>query len=80
MAVNVKITKKNNENSVSVLKRFSRRVQESGVIQKVKSKRYAERLPSDYTKKKNKLKSLKKKAEFQSLFKLGKISATPTRR
>ncbi len=75
MAVNVKIVKKNNENSVSVLKRFSRRVQESGVIVKVKSKRYAERMPSDYTKKKNKLKSLKKKAEFQKMFKLGKVSS-----
>ena len=75
MAINVKITKKNNENSVSVLKRFSRRVQESGVIIKVKSKRYAERLPSDYTKKKNKLKSLKKRADFQKQFKLGKVTA-----
>jgi ribosomal protein S21 len=79
MAINVKITKKNNENSVSVLKRFTRRVQESGVIIKVKSKRYAERLPSDYTKKKNKLKSLKKRGEFQKLFKLGKIAATTKR-
>lgn len=74
MAINVKITKKNNENSVSVLKRFSRRVQESGVIVKVKSKRYAERMPSDYTKKKNKLKSLKKRADFQKQFKLGKVT------
>jgi len=74
MAINVKIVKKNNENNLSVLKRFSRRVQESGVINKVKGKRYAERTPSDYTKKKNKLKSLKKKTEFQKMYKLGKIS------
>jgi len=75
MAINVKVTKKNNESGVSVLKRFTRRVQESGVINKVKSRRYAERKPSAYTKKKNKLKSLKKKSEFQTLYKLGKISS-----
>ena len=75
MAINVKVTKKNNESGVSVLKRFTRRVQESGVINKVKSQRYEERDPSAYTKKKNKLKSLKKRAEFQALYKLGKISS-----
>lgn len=74
MAVNVKIVKKNNENNLGVLKRFSRRVQESGVIPKVKSKRFAERQPSAYTKKKNKLKSLKKKSEIQKLYKLGKMN------
>lgn len=74
MAINVEIKKKNNENNLSMLKRFNRKVQESGVINKLKSKRYAERHPSDFTKKKNKLKALDKKTKFEELYKLGKLT------
>jgi ribosomal protein S21 len=74
MAVNVEVTKKKNESNASIIKRFTRKVQESGVLPRVRSIRYEERQPSDYTKKKKRLKSLIKKAEFEKLYKLGKIS------
>lgn len=77
MAKNVEITKKKNESSISLLKRFGRKVQESGVIRKSKSIRYAERPQSDFVKKKNKLKSLRKTAEYEKQIKLGKL--TPRR-
>ena len=73
MAVNIQVTKTKNENNLSLLKRFSRKVIESGIINKVKSERYTLRKPSDFTKKKNKLKSLDKRAKYDALFKMGKV-------
>ncbi len=79
MANNVEVTRKKNESPASIIKRFTRRVQESGVLPRVRSIRYAERPMSDYTKKKKRLKTLKRGAEYQRLFKLGKIAETRTR-
>jgi ribosomal protein S21 len=74
MAVNVEISKKKNENNMSLLKKFGRRVQESGILQHSRKIRYASRSESDYVKKKNKLHSLRKKEEIEELVKLGKIA------
>lgn len=78
MAKNVEVEKKKNETNISLLKRFGRKVQEAGVIRKSKTIRYAEKPESDFVKKKNKLKSLKKTAEIEKKIKLGKI--TPNKR
>ena len=59
-----------------MIKRFTRRVQESGVLPRVRSIRYAERVKSDYVKKKKRLIVLRKAAEYNRLFKLGKIADT----
>lgn len=74
MAVNVEVKKNKNESCASVIKRFTKRVQGSGVLPRVRSLRYEERQPSDFTKKKAKLKSLKNKEKYDYLFKMGKIS------
>lgn len=74
MAINVEINKKKNESNASVLKRFSRKVQESGVLKYTRTIRYADRAPSDFVKKKKKLKSINKTAEIQQKIKLGKIT------
>ncbi len=76
MASNVEVVKKKNESSLSMIKRFTRRVQESGVLPRVRSIRYAERVKSDYVKKKKRLTVLRKAAEYNRLFKLGKIADT----
>lgn len=73
MPINVEMKKKDNESNLSVLKRFGRKVQESGVIQHSKSNRYEERKESSFVKKKNRLNSIKKRAEFEKMVKLGKI-------
>jgi len=80
MANNVEIIKKKNESNISLLKRFGRKVQEAGVIRKSKTIRYAERPKSDFVKKKNKLKTLKKTAEIEKQIKLGKITPKKGRR
>ena len=42
----IEVKKNTNENNMNLVRRFTRKVQESGIIQKVKSKRYNERAES----------------------------------
>ena len=79
MSTNVEVVKNGNENNVALLRRFTKRVQGSGVLPRVRSLRYAVRKPSEYVKKKKTLKVLKRRAEVKNLIKLGKMSETPTR-
>lgn len=80
MALNVDIKKNKNENNLSVLKRFTRKVQESGVLQRIRSERYLERQKSSNVRKAKKLVSLKKKEVYDNLVKLGKISNLRTKK
>ena len=80
MATNVEIKKGAKDNNVHIIKKFTRRVQESGIIPRMKGIRYAERTMSMYVKKVKRLKSIKNKEIREEQIKLGKISATPTRR
>lgn len=74
MSVNIEVTKGSTENNVSVLRRFTRRVQGAGILPKVRSKRYASRDKSENVRKAKTLKSIKKKEEITELIKLGKMS------
>jgi ribosomal protein S21 len=69
----VEINKNPNENNSSVLRRFSRKVQESQVIQYMKKHRYNERKESKVKIKKNKLRKIAKRQQIEKLRKLGKI-------
>jgi len=69
----IEINKNPNENNMSVLRRFSRKVQESSIIQKVKQNRYNKRKDSKLKKKQSTLKYLGKRKEKEKLRKLGKI-------
>ncbi len=69
----VEVKKNPNENNASVLRRFSRRMQESGIIQNVKSSRYNKRKDSKLKVKKGTLKYLEKRKVKEKLRKLGKI-------
>ncbi len=78
--VHIEIKKTANENSANVLRRFSRKVTESGIVQKVKSKRYNERPLSKLGTKLLKIKKLTKRKESDRLKKLGKVVETKKRR
>ena len=53
---NVEIKKNTHENGLSVIRRFSRKMQESGIIIKVKGERYSERPLSKLSQKKLRIK------------------------
>lgn len=72
--INVEVSKNGSENSTSLLRRFTKRVQGSGILPRVRGLRYAERVLSHYKVKAKTLKSLKRKAEIAKLIKLGKMT------
>jgi ribosomal protein S21 len=73
-ASQVEVKKNTNENNASLLRRFSRKVMDTHIIQKVKGSRYNERPPSKLATKNGALRKLKRKAEYERLKKLGKVS------
>mgnify|MGYP003493885961 FL=1 len=73
MATVIEIKKNANENNANTLRRFTRRVQESGILQKVKSKRYNQRTSSKLAQKNAALKKMARRKEIEHLKKLGKV-------
>jgi len=71
--INVEIERNPNENSVSVIKRFTRRVQGSGVLNRVRKIRFTERKKSEFVKKKHALKRIARQEEVAELVKMGKM-------
>ena len=72
MAVNVEVARGGEENNVSVLRRFTKRVQGAGVLNRVRENRFFERAASPYKRKQQTLKRLTRRAQFRELEKLGK--------
>lgn len=68
----IEVKKNANENNTNLVRRFSRKVQESGIIQKVKGKRYNKRAESKVKTKQAALKKISRRKEYEKLFKLGK--------
>lgn len=69
----IEVRKNPNENNSSILRRFSRRIQESGIIRKVKGGRYNLRKESKLKIKNSALKRLGRRREIEKLRKLGKM-------
>lgn len=70
----IEVKKNSNENNSSILRRFSRRIQESGIIRKVKGARYNVRKESRLKVKKGALKRISRRIEIEHLKKLGKMA------
>ena len=79
MAINVQVEKNANENNINLIKRFTRRVQGSGILPRVRGIRYSQRVTSGYVKKKKTLKSIEHKKNILELIKMGKMPEKFTR-
>lgn len=73
MATNVQVEKNNNESSANVIRRFTKRVQNAGIVRKVRGQRYHARIKSRNVQKEARLKKLTRKDEYELAHKLGKI-------
>ncbi|MEI8062206.1 MAG: hypothetical protein WCG97_02815 [bacterium] len=80
MAINVAIEKNQAESPASVLRRFSKRMNDSGVLPRVRGIRYAERTLSHYKTKMARLERLRRKGEYEKLAKLGKLPVKTRRK
>ena len=72
--INSEVVKSGNESNLNLIRRFTKRVQGSGVLPRVRSIRYSLRKPSEYVKKKKTLKVLKRREEITELIKTGKMA------
>jgi len=79
MAVNVSVTKNGTENSMSLIRRFTKRVQGAGIVRKVKENRYRARIASKNRRKMSALVRVEKRAKLEEMQKLGLIEAKPVR-
>jgi ribosomal protein S21 len=75
----IEVKKNTNESNMNLVRRFSRKVQETGIIQKVKSKRYNERAESKLKVKQATLKRIARRKNHEKLLKLGKATKTERR-
>jgi ribosomal protein S21 len=73
MATNVEIERNPNENNTHVIRKFTKRVQEAGILNRVRGIRYHERSASKYVQKKKALKSIGRRKEMEVQVKLGKV-------
>ncbi len=80
MAINVEINRTGSENSMSVIRKFSRKVQSSNLIREMRNRRYHDRPASAARKKKTAIKRILKRETFAQLLKEGKVQERAPRR
>ena len=80
MSINAEVTKSGSESTLSVIRKFSRKVQGTGLIKNSRKTRYYERLKSKTVQKKRALKLIKRRADFQQAVKEGKVAEREPRR
>lgn len=73
MVVNAEVHKNENENAINLIRRFSRRVQGTGLIQHTRKNRYFSRQKSKLVTRKSALKRIARREEVAELIKLGKL-------
>lgn len=78
MATNVGVKKNNQESTANLIRRFTKRVQGSGILNRLRKERYFERDKSESVHRAGKLKRLANKVKYEKLLKLGKVQE-PTR-
>lgn len=73
MATNVQVKKNNQESTANLIRRFTKRVQGSGILNRLRKERYFSREKSELVIRAGKLKSIGKKKVYEKMFRLGKI-------
>jgi hypothetical protein len=78
--INVKVKPNKAENTVNLIRRFSKRVQGAGILTKAKSIRFKNRDVSSAVKKKSRLKKIEKKIKIEKMLKMGQVIKKRKRR
>lgn len=80
MSINAEVTKTGSESALSTIRKFSRRVQGTGLIKNARANRYFERQKSKTVQKKRALKLIKRRADYRQQVKEGKVIEAAPRR
>ncbi|MBU1014912.1 hypothetical protein KKI17_00515 [Patescibacteria group bacterium] len=73
--MSLEVQKTEREPNQGLVRRFMRRLRNSGILVTTKKNKFRKRKPSDRLKKRTALRRLSKKKEFERLQKLGKVEA-----
>jgi ribosomal protein S21 len=73
MSINVKVFKNDKGDAGILLKRFQKKMQESGIVPKVKSRKHSSRATSKLKTKKDKLVKIEAARKYETLRKMGKL-------
>jgi len=71
--VNVEVERTGSESTANLIRRFTKRVQSSGMLRRVRGERYRARAVSRYVRKKKALKKLARRSYYEEQLRLGKI-------
>ena len=77
--INVAVTKHGTENSMSLIRRFTKRVQGAGIIRRVKGARYYDRVKSKTKRRVSALRRIEIKDKNSEAERLGLVKETPKR-
>ena len=80
MSINAEVSKSGNESTIAVIRKFSRRVQGTGLVKNSRNRRYYERAASKTVQKKRALKLIKRRSDYQRLVKEGKVAEREPRK
>lgn len=78
--INAEVQKSGSESALSTIRKFSRRVQGTGLVKTLRARRYHERDKSKAVMKKRALKLIDRRANYRKLIKEGKIAEPAPRR
>jgi ribosomal protein S21 len=70
--INIEVERNPNENNANIIRKFTKRVQEAGILNRIRGIRYYSRTESKYVQKKKALKSIGRRKDMDTLIKLGK--------
>ena len=73
MATNVQVEKNQSESSANVIRRFTKRMQNAGIVRRMRDNRYYARVKSANVRKTARLKKLAKKEAYERDYKMGKV-------
>ncbi len=79
MAINVSVAKQGSESSMSLVRRFSKRMQGAGIVRKVKSNRYHARAQSKTRRRVSALRRVAKHEKMADMERMGLVEAKPLR-
>ena len=77
--INAEVSKNEGESAVNLIRRFQKRVQAAGLLNRMRSRRYFLRIKSREVRRAHTLKVIKRREAVQELIKLGKMEARPPR-
>ncbi|MBI2038686.1 MAG: 30S ribosomal protein S21 [Candidatus Niyogibacteria bacterium] len=69
----VEIKRHDNESALAALRRFTKRLQQAGILVEARKNQFRARLPSAYKRRKSAMFRLKRHKEYERLKKLGKL-------